>query len=97
MNKAARKTVKYSLILLALLAVALLAAPFFIDINHYKGLIIEKAEQATGRGVEIGGLHASFFPWVGVRLDDVRIANRQGFSNEDFLQVKSLDVSTFVE
>ncbi|GMR00056.1 MAG: AsmA family protein [Zetaproteobacteria bacterium] len=92
MNKAARKTVKYSLILLALLAVALLAAPFFIDINHYKGLIIEKAEQATGRRVEIGGLHASFFPWVGVRLDDVGIANRQGFSNEDFLQVKSLDV-----
>ncbi|MDQ6958767.1 MAG: AsmA family protein [Mariprofundaceae bacterium] len=92
MNKAARKTVKYSLILLVLLAVALLAAPFFIDINHYKGLIIEKAEQATGRGVEIGGLHASFFPWVGVRLDDVRITNRQGFSNEDFLQVKSLDV-----
>jgi len=92
MNKAARKTVKYSLILLALLAVALLAAPFFIDINHYKGLIIEKAEQATGRRVEISGLHASFFPWVGVRLDDVRIANRQGFSNEDFLQVKSLDV-----
>jgi len=92
MNKVARKTVKYSLIFLVLLVVALLAAPFFIDASHYKGLIIEKAEQATGRGVEIGGLHASFFPWVGVRLDDVRIANRQGFSNEDFLQVKSLDV-----
>jgi len=92
MNKVARKTVKYSLILLLLLVLALLAAPFFIDANHYKGLMIEKAEQATGRGVEIGGLHASFFPWVGVRLDDVHIANRQGFSNEDFLQVKSLDM-----
>jgi len=92
MNKLAGKTVKYSLILLLLLTVALLAAPFFIDVNHYKGLITEKAEQATGRRVNIGGLHASFFPWVGVRLDDVHMANRQGFSNEDFLQVKSLDV-----
>ncbi|MDQ6959833.1 MAG: AsmA family protein, partial [Mariprofundaceae bacterium] len=92
MNKLARKTVKYSLILLLLLTVALLAAPFFIDANHYKGLILEKAEQATGRKVKIGELHASFFPWVGVRLDDVHIANRTGFSNEDFLQVKSLDV-----
>jgi len=92
MNKLVKKTVKYSLIFLVLLAVALLAAPFFIDVNHYKGLILEKAEQATGRKVQMGELHASFFPWVGVRLDDVHIANRQGFSNEDFLQVKSLDV-----
>jgi len=92
MNKLAIKTVKYSLIFLLLLVVALLAAPFFIDANHYKGLMTEKAEQATGRAVAIGGLHASFFPWVGVRLDDVHIANRRGFSNEDFLQVKSLDV-----
>jgi len=92
MNKLAGKTVRYSLIFLVLLAVALLAAPFFIDANHYKGLIVEKAEQATGRKVDIGKIHASFFPWVGVRVDDVHMANRQGFSNTDFLQVKSLDV-----
>ncbi len=92
MNKLARKTVKYSLVFLALLVVVLLAAPFFIDANHYKGLIIEKAEQAIGRKVDMGELHASFFPWVGVRLDNVRVANRKGFSNKDFLQVKSLDV-----
>lgn len=92
MNKLARKTVKYSLIFLVLLVVALFAAPFFIDANHYKGIIIEKAEQTTGRKVDIGEIHASFFPWVGVRVDDVHMANRQGFSNEDFLQVKSLDV-----
>ncbi len=92
MNKLARKTVKYSLVFLALLVVALLAAPFFIDANHYKGLIIEKAEQAIGRKVDMGELHASFFPWVGVRLDNVRIANVKGFSSKAFLQVKSLDV-----
>jgi len=92
MNKLARKTVKYSLVFLALLVVVLLAAPFFIDANHYKGLIIEKAEQTIGRKVDMGGLHASFFPWVGVRLDNVRVANRKGFPNKDFLQVKSLDV-----
>ncbi len=92
MNKLVKKTVKYSLVLLVLLAVALLAAPFFIDANHYKGLLLEQAEQATGRKINMGELHASFFPWVGVRVDDVHIANRQGFSNTDFLQVKSLDL-----
>jgi len=92
MNKRAKKTVKYSLALLVLLMVGLLAAPFFIDANHYKGLLLEKAEQATGRKINMGTLHVSFFPWVGVRLDDVHIGNRQGFSNADFLQAKSLDV-----
>jgi len=92
MNKLVKKTVKYSLVFLLLLAVLLLAAPFFIDVNHYKGLIIEKAEQATGRKIEMGQLHASLFPWIGVRLDDVRVANRSGFSDEAFLQIKSLDV-----
>jgi len=92
MNKLTRKTAKYSLIFLVLLAVALLVAPFFIDANHYKGLILEKVEQATGRKVDMGNLHASFFPWIGMRIDDVHMANRQGFPGEDFLQVKSLDV-----
>ena len=87
-----KRTVKYSLVSLILLAAALLAAPFFINVNHYKGLILERAEQATGRKIEMGELHASFFPWVGMRVDNVRISNPRGFPNPGFLQVKSLDV-----
>ena len=92
MSHIVKKTVKYSLVLLVLLVVALLAAPFLIDTNHYKDLILEKAEHMMGRRIEMGALHVSFFPWVGVRVDDVHIANPQGFPNTDFLQVKSLDV-----
>ncbi|MDX8392750.1 MAG: AsmA family protein [Mariprofundaceae bacterium] len=92
MKKAAKNTVRYSLIGLALLATALFAAPFFIDANQYKSLIIDQAEKATGRHIEIGELHASLFPWVGVRIDDVHIANPRGFAAGDFLFVKSLDV-----
>jgi len=92
MGKLVKRTVKYSLIFLSLLIVALLAAPFFINVNDYKSIIVNKVEQATGRDVSIGDLHASLFPWVGVRMDDVRLANRPGFSDENFLRVKSLDV-----
>ncbi len=92
MSRLAKRIVKYSLVFLVLLAAVLLAAPFFLDTSHYKRLILEQAEQATGRKIEIGEWHASFFPWIGVRVDDVHIANRRGFSSTDFLQIKSLDV-----
>ena len=96
MNKLARRTVRYSLILLALVIAVLLVAPFFIDAGRYKSLITDRIEAATGRDVSIGDLHASLFPWIGVRLKDVRIGNRPGFdggnAGKDFLRVRGLDV-----
>lgn len=96
MMKAAGKVVRYSLILLVLVFALLVAAPFFIDANQYKSLIVDQAEKATGRHIEIGTLHASLFPWVGLTLEDVHIANPKGFAAGDLLQVKSLDVQVAV-
>jgi uncharacterized protein involved in outer membrane biogenesis len=87
-----KKIVKYSLSVLALVVVLLLLAPFFLNIEDYKQEIEQQVEDATGRTLKIGGLQASLFPWVGVTLDDVTLANRQGFSDRDFLKVKHLNV-----
>jgi len=87
-----KKVIKYSLSVLAVVVVLLLLAPFFLDIEDYKQQIEQRVEDATGRTLKIGGLQASLFPWVGVTLDDVVLANRQGFSDRDFLKVKHLDV-----
>ncbi len=92
MKTLAVRTIKFSLILLALLVVLLLAAPFFIHVGDYKSILIDKAEQATGRQVDIGEVHVSLFPWVGVRLQRVRIANPQGFPDPDMLHIKELNV-----
>jgi len=70
----------------------LLAVPFFIDINDYKPQITKAVKDATGRTIQIGEIKASLFPWVGVRMDNVRLANRAGFSDRDFLKVESLNV-----
>jgi len=86
------RTVKYSLGVLGVLIVALLIAPFFIDVESYKSKITGAVEDATGRRMEIGAIEASLFPWVGVRLENVTLANRAGFSDRDFLKVESLDV-----
>jgi AsmA protein len=87
-----KKTIKYSLGLLVLVMGILLAVPFFIDVNDYKPQITKAVEDATGRALQIGEIKASLFPWVGVRLDNVRLANRAGFSDRDFLKVESLNV-----
>jgi len=87
-----KKIVKYSLSVLAVVVSLLLLAPFFLNIEDYKQQIEQQVEDATGRSLKIGGLQASLFPWIGVTLDDVVLANRQGFSNRDFLKVKHLNV-----
>ena len=96
MKNSAKKTVRYSLIFLGVLFTLLVAAPFFIDANQYKSLIVDQAEKATGRHIQIGQLHVSLFPWVGLRIEDVHIANPKGFAAGDLLQVKSLDVQVAV-
>ncbi|MBL4775645.1 MAG: AsmA family protein, partial [Mariprofundus sp.] len=86
------KVIRYSLIILSLLIVALLAAPFLIDVNVYKNQIERTVEDATGRKLSIGNMDASLFPWVGVQLENVHLANRAGFSERDFLSVERLHV-----
>jgi len=92
MSGAIAKTVKYSLIVVGILIVGLLAAPFFIDVNTYKSQIEKTVEDATGRQLSIGNIKASLFPWVGVELDNVHLANRVGFAKRDFLSVERLHV-----
>jgi len=87
-----KRTVKYSLGVLVLITGILLIVPFFIDVNDYKPQIAKAVKDATGRSLQIGEIEASLFPWVGVRLAGVRLANRAGFSDREFLKVESLDV-----
>jgi len=86
------RTVKYSLGVLVLIMGMLLVGPFFIDVNDYKPQIAKAVEDATGRTLQIGEVEASLFPWIGVRLENVRLANRTGFSDREFLKVESLDI-----
>jgi len=92
MPSAIGKTIRYSFIVLLLLIGTLLAAPFFIDVNNYRTEIEQGVEDATGRKLSIGSISVSLFPWVGVQLDDVKLANRAGFSSYDFLAVQRLHI-----
>ena len=75
----------------ALVVIGLVALPFLIDVNRYRGLIENRAEQALGRDVELGEMKISLFP-LGVRVDDVRIGSLPGEGPGDLLTVDHVKV-----
>jgi|GEM_PF-141832 len=79
--------------LAVLIILILVIAPFFFDIQKYKPLIERKVTDAAGRPFTIGGdIRLSLFPLAGISLSDVHLENPGGFSEKDFISVKSLDV-----
>lgn len=76
--------------LLGLLIVVAVGAALYIanfDPNQNKDWIAQKFNEATGRTIIFGGdIDLTFYPWLGVILNDVSISNAEGFSDGPFLQ-----------
>ena len=84
-------------VVVAILLLALVAFVFTFDPNNYKDTITAQVEKQTGRDFEIGGdISLSFFPWIGVKVEDVRLANAEGFSEEPFVRMSQLDVKVML-
>jgi len=79
--------------LIALVIVALLVIPMFIDAEEYKPQIEKMVTDSTGRSFRLGGdLNLSLFPWAGMAISDVHLGNPPGFKERDFVSVKSFEV-----
>lgn len=79
--------------LVALVILALLLVPQFVDVERYKPVIESKVSEATGRPFRLAGdLDLSLFPWTGFALSDLHLGNPPGFETEDLLYVRSFDV-----
>jgi len=92
-----KRAVKWILIigggLIALIVIALLVAPMFVDVEQYKPMIEEKVAEATGRSFRLDGdLDLSLFPWAGLSLSELHLGNPPGFEKDDFLYIRSFDV-----
>lgn len=78
--------------LITFIILALLALPFFIDVNDYKPEISKAVYDATGRNIEIEHIQLSAFPWVGLTLKNVQLENAQGFQHQYMLTVDTVDI-----
>ncbi|MFN0043617.1 MAG: AsmA family protein, partial [Alphaproteobacteria bacterium] len=78
---------------LALLIVAGLVVPSFIDWNRYKSEIATQVSAATGRELVIGGtLDVSFLPQPTLIAEDLRLSNMPGAAVADMVALGGLRV-----
>jgi len=74
--------------LVGLLLVAMATAALLLDPNDYRDEIAAKVKQATGRDFKIGGeLNLSFFPWLGLELNQLELGNAKGFAPGPFASI----------
>jgi len=80
------------LVLLVVIAGVYLAVTF--DPNAYKDRIEDKVAEITGRELTLAGsIELTLFPSLGLRLEDARLANAEGFTETPFAEVRVIDVA----
>ena len=85
------RTLKIIGIVIVVLILLVVIAPFLIPVNHFRPEIEEQASAALGRKVEVGNLSLSLFSGS-LGADNLSIADDPKFSNAPFLTAKSLKV-----
>lgn len=71
----------------------LLATPFLLPVNIWRGPIERAATAALGRDVRIrGDIHLSIYPDIGLRLSDVSVANPPGAQDPQMINAGSIVV-----
>ena len=79
-------------IILVLLVVAIFALPSFIPSSVYKDKITAQVSTVLGRDVDIAGdVKLSLFPSIRAKAAQVKIANGDGFSDQPFATMDSLE------
>ncbi|WP_018873768.1 AsmA family protein [Thioalkalivibrio sp. ALJ16] len=89
----------FSLIIVLLVLVVVVAAYLLIsfDANDYKDRIEAEVKEATGRELTLSGpIGLTLFPSLGLRLEDVRFGNAEGFGDEPFAELDVVDVAVAV-
>jgi AsmA protein len=85
------RTLKIIGIVIVVLILLVVIAPFLIPVNHFRPEIEQQASAALGRKVEVGNLSLSLFSGS-LGADNLAIADDPKFSSAPFLTAKSLKV-----
>ena len=76
-----------------LVIAAALIAPFFVNLNDYKGMIEAKAKDATGRDLKIeGSISLSLLPLPSVSVSGIKFGNAPGGTAPNMAEIESATV-----
>lgn len=84
----------------ALLLIVVIVGVYLVvtfDPNAYKTRIEDTVTQAIGRELTLAGsIDLTLFPSLGLRLEDARLANAEGFDTQPFAELRVIDVAVAV-
>ena len=75
------------------LVIVVLVIMLNTDPNNHKDRIAREFEKSTGLALSLNGsIDLSFYPWLGITLNDFVIANPPGFSNTPLMQAQQAEL-----
>ena len=75
-------------VLVILFVLSIVALVTLVNPNEFKGKISQVVYQQTGRELTIAGdINWSFFPWIGVKVNNVTLSNAPQFKDRTFAKV----------
>ncbi len=80
-------------VLVLVVGVGVVALVYLVDWNDFKDTIQNQVKKQTGRDLQItGDLSPSVFPWAGISIGEISLANADGFGDVPFASIDSADV-----
>ena len=79
-------------IVLVLVLVLAVLAPFFVDLNKYKDTILEQIEPYVPRKVDFKHIEMTIFTGLGAEIQGLTVSDNPAFSDGNFLTLESLQV-----
>ncbi|MDG6773240.1 AsmA family protein [Thiomicrorhabdus sp. ZW0627] len=83
-----------SLIVLFIAAIAIIVAT--VDPNEHREEITQFVSEQTGRDLTIGDMNLSFFPRLGLSLQNAQMSNAEGFGDKPFASVKEVNIGVAI-
>ncbi|MFK7994613.1 MAG: AsmA family protein [Granulosicoccus sp.] len=80
-------------VLLLVIGVGVAALVYLVDWNDFKTTIQNQVKKQTGRDLTIAGdLSPSVFPWAGISIGEIILANAEGYGDQPFASITGADV-----
>lgn len=80
-------------VLVLIVGLGVAALVYLVDWNDFKETIQNQVKKQTGRDLQIAGdLSPSFFPWAGISVGEIILANADGYGDAPFARIGAADV-----
>ncbi len=82
--------------LVAVIIIAIAVIAITVDPNDYRDEITDVVKKETGRDLKIEAMSLSFFPHLGLNLENTSLSNATGFSEQAFLKIDKVQVGAAI-